>query len=56
MTVSFKKLQNVVSKWIGGPGGVRCSCCRMGTKKQALSGTSRAYRRREKQILRKIED
>lgn len=56
MSLSFKRIQNGLSHWICGPGGLKCSCCRKAPKSIARKMTSRVFRRRTKQILRKMED
>jgi hypothetical protein len=38
----------ILSKWICGPEGLRCPCCRKGTLRDAKRGAARAARRQGK--------
>lgn len=40
------------SKYVRGPGGIRCRCCRVGRIGEAKRGANRDYRRKVKQSLR----
>lgn len=40
------------NKWVNGPGGVRCPCCRRGDLKEAKRRHNRLLRRRQKQSLK----
>lgn len=46
---SFRK--KIISKYVFGHGGIKCSCCRIGSKKEARTQANRHDRRTIKMIL-----
>lgn len=45
----------IPSKVVRGPGGIKCSCCRVGSMRYAKTKHHRILRRRMKVFLRNVE-
>jgi len=54
--MSRKQGRYASTKWVAGPGGIGCPCCRVGSKQDAKKGDARIRRRVARKEIESLGD